>query len=395
MTSLALSAAEARRFLVNYHFHPQTVAAVFDHLGSVQYDPLNPVGQNHDLVLQSRVPDYQVGDWTRYAYEQRRAYDAWDKQACLVPMADWPLRALGRRHYRTWHDRDVLREHPAAVADTLAELDRRGPLSSLDFSDKASMSDGHSWLGPTRIKRILRALSAEGILVTHHRQGARHYYDRPERVIPPQYFQSGPLTDLEAYHRWIVSRRSQSAGILRPGADQSVWSSCGDKLSRQKAIAELVEGGELIEARIGEKRNVCYLPAAAQSFLQLEEAAPKVRFLAPLDNLLWDRRLVADVFGFDYVWEVYKPESARRWGYYVIPVMYSDRFVARFESRLQDGDWVISGWWWEKDVQRGPGLLDALAAAGREFRQYLGAKRIAVPPHLPRDAAGALRASRS
>ena len=79
---LQLSREEARRFLARYHFKPTDLPGVIDRLGTVQYDPLNPVGRNADLVFQARIPGYQVDDWQTAAYTDRIIYDAWDKQAC-------------------------------------------------------------------------------------------------------------------------------------------------------------------------------------------------------------------------------------------------------------------------------------------------------------------------
>ena len=184
---LTLSRAEARRFLANYHFTPTDVPGVFERLGTVQYDPLNPVGRNPDLVLQARVPGYQVDNWQKTAYNDRIIYDSWDKMACLVPISDWPKRARLRTHTYEVHPQ-LLEEQADAVAAALAELDARGPLSSLEFEDQSHFTVRSSWHGPKRIKHILRALWDHGVIVTHHRQGGRHYYDRAERVIPPEYF---------------------------------------------------------------------------------------------------------------------------------------------------------------------------------------------------------------
>jgi uncharacterized protein YcaQ len=117
---LTLSRAEARRFLATYHFTPTDVPGVFERLGSVQYDPLNPVGRNPDLVLQARVPGYQVDDWQKTAYTDRLVYDAWDKMACLVPMSDWPKRARLRSHTYEVHPQ-LLTEQADAVATALPE----------------------------------------------------------------------------------------------------------------------------------------------------------------------------------------------------------------------------------------------------------------------------------
>jgi uncharacterized protein len=76
-----VSRVEALRFLAQYHFKQTDLAGVIERLGTVQYDPLNPVGRNADLVFQARIPGYQVDDWQTAAYTDRIIYDAWDKQA--------------------------------------------------------------------------------------------------------------------------------------------------------------------------------------------------------------------------------------------------------------------------------------------------------------------------
>ncbi len=386
--TLALSRAEARRFLAAYHFAPTTVSGVFERLGTVQYDPLNPVGRNPDLVLQARVPGYQVDDWQKTAYTDRLVYDAWDKLACLVPMSDWPKRAYLRAHRSTWSPL-LLENEAEAVAAALAELDARGPLSSLEFEDQSHFTDRTAWYGPKRIKHILRALWDRGVIATHHRQGGRHYYDRAERVIPPEYFNAPPLLEEAAFVRWAVARRVQAVGLVRPAGGASLWWGCGGPAQRAAALQELVEMGALMPAKVsenGSKGWIAYLPTSALSLLDTPAPAPRVIVLAPLDSLLWDRRDVQQLFDFDYVWEVYKPEAQRRWGYYVLPVFYGDRFVARLDSRLERGVWTISRWWWEPDITPTPDLLEALHVAAKAFVFYLRASSAraeeAVPPEV-------------
>jgi uncharacterized protein YcaQ len=388
--TLALSRAEARRFLAVYHFTSTDLPGVFARLGTVQYDPLNPVGRNPDLVLQARVPGYQVDDWQKIAYTDRLIYDAWDKQVCLVPVSDWPMRARIRANTDRWgyHER-ILHDEAEAVEAALAELDRRGPLSSLEFEDQSHFTDRTAWYGPKRIKHILRALWDRGVIVTHHRQGGRHYYDRAARVIPPEHFNAPPLLDEAAYTRWIVGKRAQAMGLVRPTAEATVWSECGAASVRTKALQELVEMGTLTPALVSEngaKGWPAYLPTNALPLLEAPAPDPRVIFVAPLDSLLWDRRMVMQFFDFDYVWEVYKPEAQRRWGYYVLPVFYGDRFVARLDSRLERGVWTIARWWWEPDITPTPDLLDALHCAAAAFARYLHARSVrageGVPPEV-------------
>ena len=299
-----------------------------------------------------------------------------DVQACLVPVSDWPMRALVREKFRPYHDREILLADPEGATRILATIDEQGPLSSLEFEDREHFGEPGSWSGSTRTKRILRSLWACGELVTHHRKGGRHYYDRPSRVIPAHHYDAPPLVDEAAYYRWIIMRRYKAAGILRPTAEAAVWSACHETPKRKLALAQLVEEGLLTQLQIGELAGSYYAPTGALKLLDEPLPTPRVVFLGPLDSLLWDRKSVLQIFGFDYVWEVYKPAEQRKWGYYVLPVFFGDRFIARMDSRLENDTLTISRWWWEPHVTRNPDLLDAIARAIENFLHYLSADRV-------------------
>ncbi|RME27505.1 MAG: hypothetical protein D6798_04380, partial [Deltaproteobacteria bacterium] len=88
----------------------------------------------------------------------------------------------------------------------------------------------------------------------------------------------------------------------------------------------------------------------------------RLRILGPLDPLLWDRRLVSEVFGFEYVWEVYKPASKRRWGWYVVPLLHRGRLVGRMEAHTTAGRVVIDRLWPEDGARIDRQALDAAIA---------------------------------
>jgi uncharacterized protein len=109
----------------------------------------------------------------------------------------------------------------------------------------------------------------------------------------------------------------------------------------------------------------------------------QVAFIAPLDPLVWDRTLLRDLFGYDYLWEVYVPEAKRKWGYYALPLLYGDRFVGRIEPRIdrKAGVLRVIGLWWEKgfDPTAEPGLAEALAAALDAHRAFGGVSKVEIP----------------
>ena len=374
---LELSRSDARRLLAHHHFVPGGARTVLARLGSLQFDPLNPLGRNHDLVLQARVPGYRVDDWESLTYEQRFLYDAWDKQASLVLMRDWPMRRIYHKWHERWWKKRVLEAHPEAVEAVLAELRDRGPLTSTAFAYQVHKDEWQgSWYGPKLTKHVLRALWHTGKVVTHSRRNGHHVYDLAERVIPPELFNAAPVSDRES-SRWLIKLRHRAVGLLRTNAGAHVWSLELPAAARRELIRELVALGELVAVEV-EGMRFHALPSALAG---LEQATPSERmiFVAPLDQLIWDRKAALHLFNFDYVWEVYVPEAKRRWGYYVLPVFYRDRFVARFDSRLKNAVWELYRWYWEEDVTPDAEMLLALEQAVRRFKTYLGAERVRLP----------------
>jgi len=329
MTEQARAVADMTAFSVAAPLHENDNIAVVEALTGLRRNP--------DLVFQARVPGYRIDDWQKVAYTDRLVYDAWDKQACLIPTSEWPMRALVRSQYRPYHDRQILEAELDAVSAVLAEIKARGPLSPLEFEDRSSAADDDTWFGSTRTKRILRSLWACGQVVTHHRKNGRHYYDLPERVIPAQYFNAPPLLDRAAYHRWLITQRHQAIGILRPSSEASIWSASGEAKELKIATQELVESGILIPVKIGEKAWPYHMLTNTLKLFDAPLPASRMIFLAPLDNMLWDRKGILQIFDFDYLWEVYKPEHLRKWGNSVIPAFYETRFIAGSDQRSEKG----------------------------------------------------------
>ena len=380
----------ARRFLLAKHglWPPRAlsgkdgVMAVFDQLACIQFDPLNVVGRNPDLVLQSRVADYRPAMLYELAYVERRLYDYWDKMMSLVPTRDWPNLALLRAAWRERHD-GRLSKHAEHVDTILAVIRERGPMSSLDFGAQHDVDWKTDWRwGQTRAaKALLEMLGDTGELMVSNRQGTRRYYDLAERLLPDEVAAQPLLLDEEAYLCWRVTRRCQGIGLIGPGMGGEAWGFVAKAPQRAEAIKVLLDREEMLPVQIEGDKRTYYLLTRDLPYLEQARApapAPRVAFIAPLDNLLWSRNLVERLFGFRYVWEVYKPAHQRKYGYYVLPVLYGDRFVARFDARLEReaGELVILSWHWESGETLTDPLADALRDALDHFVSYLDARRL-------------------
>ena len=353
-------------------------------LGCVQYDPLDVVGRNHDLVLQSRVPGYRPDTLGQVLYSPtpRKLVEGIDKMLAMYPVEDWPcLMRTRRRLFAEYGSRPAVAGVLPDVRLFLSQME--GPVSSedLDYDEKVRWP----W-GSTRLSRaVLEALWYGGEVVLHHRERARRFYGLTSRFLPPSVMDcADPFPDDASYFRWHTLRRIRGVGMLRdrPG---SAWLGIDGfgSAARSAAFRDLFDNGDLVPVQIEglPAQQPYYIATQDLPVLEraLRDGAPgHARMLAPLDNLIWDRRMVSEIFGFDYTWEVYTPVVKRKYGHYVLPVMLGGRFVARFEPEPHRAGrpLVVRHWWWEDDAGTDQEVRGAVESALERFAAYLGAESI-------------------
>ncbi len=386
MRTITLTKPQARRFILAHQglWPPRSLEGkgglltYIRRVNCVQFDPLDIAGRNHELVLQARVGDFTPSMLHDALYADRRLVDAYDKNMCIYCIEDWPFFRRNREGARRSLES---RSHPvvAAAEGVRHEVEQRGPLSSADLDLEQAVR--WPW-GPTRLARAaLEGMYFWGELVIHHKEGVRKVYDLAERHIPRELLEAPePNPSPDAYHDWHILRRLGSVGLLcNRGAEAWLGIEGTTSARRAQSLARLKDRGEVLEVQVDGLDKPAYMRARDESALEAtfksETPAPQAAVLAPLDNLLWDRRMAHDLFGFDYTWEVYVPPAKRRYGYYVLPVLYGDRFVARFEP-VRDrkaGKLVIRNWWWEPDVRpENEAMRAALRACLASFMGFLG-----------------------
>jgi uncharacterized protein YcaQ len=388
---LTLSRAQARRFLLAHQalwppYGLEGKAGILDYVrrvGCIQFDPLNIVGRNPDLVLQSRVSTYRPAMLEELLYEDRKLLDGWDKNMSIYCLQDWPYFRRRREGARRYYG-DPSRPAVEVLPQVRQAIEARGPLSSIDLGLNQTVK--WSW-APTRLARAaLESMYWWGELVIHHKVNTRKVYDFTRRHIPEALLSAPePNRTEEQYHDWYVLRRIGSIGLL--------WNRSGDawlgmrvikSKDRQAALARLLERGQVIEVGVEGIDLPLYIRsqdrATLDGVLDADPPPPRAAILAPLDNLLWDRRFVEALSGFSYIWEVYKPVAQRQYGYYVLPILYGDRFVARFEpgQDKEKGAMIVKNWWWEPGVTPSARMRSALRDCFERFVRYLGADELQV-----------------
>lgn len=397
--AINLSRDVARRFLVLRHLlapprglppEPESVLRVIDRVGSLQFDPLEIAGRNHDLVLLARIEGYRR-PWTdRWLYEDRVLYETYNKMFSIVPTAELPWYRITWDRNREAHAAGTFDEHGPLVEELLGRIRADGGLSSTDFEARAAID--WYWRPTNQVRAILEALAEAGLLAISRREGNRRVYDLTERLFPATLLDQAPPPEEQLRHKLLS--RYRAVGLLGATGEYTLWMGTGSAIARRAMIETLVDDGVLIPVQIEGLKGHRSVVAGELGILEqarLEVAAgtspggvdPGVAFLAPLDPLCWDRDLMRRLFDFDYVWEVYVPEKKRRWGYYVLPILYGDRLVGRIEPRIErrSGALRIAGLWWEPgfDPLADPGFAAAFARAVAAHRDFGGMEKVVFP----------------
>jgi uncharacterized protein YcaQ len=359
-------------------------------VGCIQFDPLDIVGHNSELVLQARIADFEPDMLQELLYQDRRLVDGWDKVMSIYCIEDWPY--FRRQREADQHGLDKRSQITAILPQVRQVIRERGPLSSIDLD----MDHKVDWpWGPARLARAaLEGMQFCGEVVIHHRVHTRKVYDLAHRHIPRKLLSaSDPNKTDEQYHDWHILRRIGGIGLVWNRAGEAWLGIQGAKSKeRDAALQRLAERGQVITAHVEGIEPPLYMrsedQASLDKALQSNAPSPRAVILAPLDNLLWDRRLVKELFDFSYVWEVYKPVEQRKYGYYVLPILYGDRFIARFEPGRdkKNGALVIKNWWWEPDIALTKRMQSDLRDCFKRFLGYLGAGELKIESKAARRA---------
>ena len=386
---------DARRFLVTRQLlaparslegGPDAVLAVFRRLGSLQLDQVAVAGLSHDLVLHARVADYEPA-WCDELYERREILEAYNKGLSLVPASEFAWFRV-----RSSHRADkVLADNADVAKRVLEQIRAEGPLSSLDFERETGPTK--DWFGaPTNaVRAVLEAYARTGELGTARRDGHR-YYDLAERLLPAE-FLAHDLTLREQLRHTMLSRYRAHGLLGASGRGEGIFDHLGPAKpegrypGRNALREELMEMGELVPVEVEGVSGKRFVVRDDAALLPAPpEPPPSVAFLSPYDALVWDRRLLGSLFGFDYVWELYVPPAKRRWGWYVLPIVFRDRLVGRIEPRIDaaEGSVQMLAVWWEDgfEPRRTEGFVDAMREALGAYLRFAKADRIEWPIEL-------------
>lgn len=372
---IEISRERARRFLTGHLLLRRPVRegvfGVIARLRHVQLDPLDAIGTNPDLVFMARIDGLKRGDWFRTVYPGG-AFEHWAKERCLLPATAFPMYREHATETPWWRSAERMRRIPEGVLEkVLDEIRAHGPLTAAGLSDHGAVDpiDWSGWKGTAKAASMaIEVLWTQCRIVVCGREGNTKLYDVPERALPAV-AHAKPSGD---FHRWAIYERVQAAGFLAR-AGGATWSML--EPARNNGVVDAMIDDGLLEEVLIEGSSRPYLAPAGFRRARFPDHDGRIRILGPLDPILWDRKLVQQVFGFDYVWEVYKPAPVRRFGWYVCPLLQRDQFVGRIEATV-DRALRVKNLWVEAGVELDRAALDEALA---RHAARCGVTRVVLP----------------
>jgi uncharacterized protein len=342
-------------------------------IGAVQVDTVVVIARNHDLKLHSRIADYRPEQLDELLYQDRQFFDYGDP-LYVYPMDELPYWKLYMRRQEWPLGYEVIQQNSGLLDRVKSELRARGALGQRDIEGTAHVESGRA---RKDVGIALHYLWRMGELMTASRRNFERIYDFAENVAPAEYLNPAAEADAEAF---FLRKALKMLSMPRLSEWRGKFAYCVQRTvttdEMRSLVGSLVESGDVVPLKVEGKKDLYYIDTGDLPLIETLEAGnvptvwtprdstteSEVIFLAPLDPVS-ARGRAAELFSFDYVWEIYTPVEKRRWGYYVLPILYGDDLVARIDLKLnrKTKTLLVKGFW----------LEDADIAKDRLFAQAL------------------------
>lgn len=354
-------------------------------LGFVQVDSINVVERAHHHILWSRDHAYHPSHLDALQRDLS-VFEHWTHDASVIPIEHFPhwRHRFDRVAWSAWFNGQLGRDRDALLASVKREIEARGPLMARHFEPPPGTKSG-GWWAWKPAKAALEYLWRRGELTIVRRDGFQKVYDLTTRAIPE--ISARPASDAVEHAAWACITAINRLGAATPTEIAKFWNAISIADAR-RWCEQAVEAGTLeqvvLESDRGAKPGV-----ARHDWRTVLAKAPdpptEARLLSPFDPIIRDRARALRLFDFDYRFEAFVPEPARKYGYYVLPVLAGDRIIGRVDaaadrsaSRL-----IVKGVWWEPGTTAKAGWK-LLGPALDLYASFVGADRWVLAPRAAR-----------
>ncbi len=375
----------------------RTILSVVRDLGCIQLDPINAVAPSHVIVLWSRIGNFRLSDLDRLLWDEKKLFEYWAHQSSIVATEDYPLYFSMMRRYpesfpKPWgapwkaRIRKWLTDHTELRRTILREL-RKGPLLLSQFEDHARTRRSSSgWSSGSDVSSMLFHLQMSGEVMVVGHKGNQKLWGLAEEFLP-SWVEKKELTEEEVEHE-AVQRAIQALGIASP-AEIGYYFLRGRYRNLRKILARLQEESKIHRVQVtGLEEDEQYVHNRDIRLLKSTSSdawEPRVSLLSPFDNLICDRARTKRVFGFDYISEIYVPQNKRKFGYYVLPILWGDKFIGRVDPRMdrRNEKLLINSVHAERGTPDDKEVSLKIRETIEQLADFLGAREVKYIAHVP------------
>jgi uncharacterized protein YcaQ len=383
---MKLSLAEARQVILKSQGLSGSAAArkrtnilpVIESLGYIQIDTLAVVARAHHHTLWSRIDRYEESILDGLM-KDKSIFEYWSHAASFLPISEYRFSLFRKKMYASGKIHWFREDNPKMKKHVLQRIRTEGPLQSRDFEH--TRKGPGSWYEWKPAKRALEQLFMEGVLMVAGRKGFQKVYDLAERVFPEGKGMKVPSEKEFCEH--LILKAIDSNGLVNPGEISYLRGHTREgvkhtikQLLKQGAIREITLEGNGIY--YGKEERITRLLSGGDD-------KASVHILSPFDNTVIQRKRLMTFFNFDFFIECYVPEPKRKFGYFCLPVLYGDRFVARFDPKADRSSktFFIRTFHPEKGWKADAAFAEAFASKLKAFASFSGCDRIVASKEVP------------
>ncbi|MET3697925.1 hypothetical protein SAMN05877753_104197 [Bacillus oleivorans] len=351
-------------------------------LECVQIDPVSVVERNQHLTLAARISGYYP-DHLNELLSRQKVFEYKANEACVIPMEDYPLfKPIRMRMHDALDER--LKALGPVVDHVLNRLKNEGPLPSRVFKSEVKVHGywDNKAPGTKETSLALNLLMDTGDIRVVERVGSDRIFGITEDTIPKEIWKKANTISLHEASQALIEKYINAYRIFDLGDQRFGWQRM-KAAERKLEIESRVDRGELVPVAVGGVKRSYFVRAEDADLLEptnskISPEEGPIRFLPPLDNLLWRRERLEDFFNFSYRWEIYIPKEKRQYGAYTMPILAGDQLIGRIDPRVdrENQTLVIQLLKLEPDVEATPVLQKAIEEALHRFAEFLGARNV-------------------
>lgn len=394
MAPVKITATQARKIILHasglskrgqFGKGKEAVYKLIDHLGFVQLDTNYVVERAHHHAIASRVPGYKP-EWLEQLQADGRIFEFWTFATGYMPMNDFRFSLPVKEAMADRRGKSLTQAEVNLMRQVLDRIGREGPLMARDFeNDRVTKSSG--WWDWRPSKLALERLHLDGKLATTRLTNFQKVYDLSENIIPADTDMTMPTNEEYAHH--IIRRTLKALGIAY--AQEISWSA---KLVNRNLIKSelknMAAAGQILEVAIdGLKGPLYMLPEYKSKKVTLSNEA---FILSPFDIFNVFRHRLRDFFDFDYQVECFVPAPKRKYGYFALPVLIGDTFIARMDSKAdrKEGTLIVHNLHFEP-VKITSSMIAKLSDALTDFAKFNQCTDIVIKKCNDRNALKAIQ----